>query len=922
MKKHVVIPFGICLILIVLSGIYIFRQYTRQVETQKELMLWYVSDVKSKLDIIGVRVKELPHIVKPMFDKNHKLHEDLINMFTENISMLESFYIENDYFVKDLSIYDMNGSVFDIHRVSNNEFIRDTYKSRVINILLSETGVATVNNSLSIIVPVIQESTLVGNVSVNLDLMRLQQELYKPYLENSRLWPTTILNEESLLTLPLEGEWILSCENDLLQWIQHRKSGFTMGEIKGLESSARVVTYFESLPIPEQYLGIAFSSSISPFKTWALITFFVVFLILTTITVVSSLFLNRMIVENIETVNKKDKTINVMQVIYDNSPVAFFVSRNDLFFTANNYFFKLFESFASLDDARKLNLPFKVQQEYKEWTLCSFEKKGREISLARRQIAIELDGDRYSIEAFWNVSEMELRVKEAIRSKIAKSELLSRVSSEIRKTLTNVNDSMTLMKKQSPEYECITHANKLIVDLSKMASDVHDYADIESGRIEIEEMPFNLVYEIKKVIDNYQVETQQKGIELQMHIATSAARNVVGDSQRFQQVINELMSNAVKFTDKGFIRISLETTELQGQKILIKCSVDDTGKGMPREELKKIFLLDLRIKNEGDSIGLGVIIIRKLVNMMGGKLSVASPSSISTDPSMPGMRFSFSITCFSDQPLSKNLNYSHIESYQQLRVLIICSDELHVHYLINFLNQKWIQYDVYIHKKDTEDLLTNKIRIDKSRYQIVVIASARSETNFVIADEINRNGLTEHCLYVLIDLFGQKGSYLRAKSLNIDYYLTKNNDFSAYDSILTNHFPNLSDKLLPAHELMRKDLKILIADNNVLGQKVARTVFQKLGYEVDVVENAPFLVNLLNHKTYDIIFIDLKFPPGNGFEIAEMLRKEKKNIPIIAVTSNLSKKNLKHVSDSGMNGHVSKPLNLDSVKQVLMQRFV
>ena len=920
MKKHVIISFSTCLILIFLSGLYLYRKYTNQVEAQKELMVWYVSDVKSKLEIIKMCAKELSHTVRPMFDKDDKLNEDVISKYAENILALEQFYIDNNYFVNDISVYDKYGRVFDLHRDKGGEFIRDTYESRIINTLRSEMGILAFNNSFSIIVPVYHGVFLAGNVAINLDLMSMQQEVYKPYFISGHLWPTTILDEETLLTLPLEDEWVLSCEKEILLGIQERRSGFLPGDIKGFESSARVVTYFESLPIPEHYLGIAFSKNISPLVISSLLTFLVVLLILTAIATGSSLLLTRMIAKNRETISKKDKTINVLQIIYDNSPVAFYVSRNNTFFTANNHFFKVFKGFASLDDARNMNLPFKVQQEFKEWTLCKFEKIGKEKSLGKRQMSVELDDDIYTINAFWDVSEMELRVKDAIRSKIAKSELLNRVNSDVRKTLYNVNDTATLLLKQFPEEANIININKLTSSLSELVDTVQDYSDIESGQIQLDEIPFVLVDEIKKVTELHHSKIQQKGIELRVQIAASTIRNVVGDPYRFRQIINELLSNAVKFTNEGTIRISLETTELQGKRIMIKCSVEDTGEGIPKDKLKKLFSLDSLIKEKKDSIGLGIIIAQKLVILMGGSLRVTCPSSISTDPSAPGTWFSFSITCFSDRSFDKHLNYSSIVSYRQIHVLVVSSDVHHVQYLTNYLNRKGLRSDVFLYNKDTEDLLINKLIIDKNRYQIVMIATANSEMTFAIANEINQNGLTEHCLCVLIDTSGQKGNYIKAKSLNMDYYFIKNNDLSVYDALLKAHFPNLSDKD-SSDEYVRKDLQILIADNNVLGQNVAVKIFQKLGYEADIASNALFLVNQMNHKKYDIIFMDLKFPPSDGFEIAEMLRTKDYQMPIIAVTSTLTKKNIKHITESGMNGYLPKPLDTEDVRKLLLQWF-
>ena len=925
MKKHVIIPYGICLLLIVLSGYYLNSKYVMQVEAQKELMVLYVTDIKTKMNVITSRIRELPHIVKPVLNESNMLI-DFEKKFSETISLLEQFYDDNNYYIRGISVFNKNGDKFNLYRdKETGAFTRDTYKSRSINTLHSKMGMLIENNSLSIVAPVSQGNILTGNVSVNLEMVALQQELFKPYLEKGNLWPTTVFDAETMITLPLEDECVLSCENGISFLALEHKSGFFTGTIKGNNLSAQTVTYFESMKIPEFQLGIAFSSNISTLASSLVLTFSVVSLILFIITTVASFILNRMINQHREALDTKNKEIHVLQIIYDNSPVAFIVSRNNAFFTANNYFFKMFEGFASLNDARSLNLPFKVQQEYKEWDICTFERMGREITLGRRQMCIELDGDKYAIDAFWNVSEMEKRLKDAVRSKIAKSELLSRVSSDVSKTLNSVREAATLLVQQLPEEGHLAYINKLTTNLSALVENVQDYANIESGKVVLDEMPFNIVDEIRKLTEKYQAEAQKKDVELRAHIATSTIRNVVGDPQRFRQVFDELLNNAIRFTNEGYIRISLETTELQKRKILVKCSIEDTGQGMPKEKLKKLFALDQLAKDQGDSIGLGIIITRKLVNLMGGKLRVTSPSPISTNPLAPGVQFSFTLICYSDQPHDKNLDYSSFVSNREINMLIITSERYQIQYLENFLNRRGVQSDIFIYNKESSEILINKLIIDivnKKYYQMVMIATGDSDTSFAIASEIYRKGLSDYCLFVMVDTHSQKGNYIKAKSLKMDYYIVTGNDLSIYDTILMTHFPNLSYSDLSLTDIVRKDLRILIADHNELGQMVAQMIFKKLGFEVDLAPNASCLENQLNQKTYDVIFIDLMFPPDNGFEVAEMLRRKNYKMLIIAMTSTLTRLNLKRIADSGMNGYLPKPLNPEKIKQILIKWLV
>ena len=922
MKKYFVIPSGVCLFLIVLSGFYFKRQYMKQVETRKELLVWYVSDTKTKLEIIMSRVRELPHIVKPLIGENDMINENTINKYTENLLLLEQFYKDNNYFIKGISVYNNFGDVFSLYRDKDSTFIQDIYKSRSVNVLISETGIAARNKSFSIVLPLHQNNNLAGNVAVDLDVASLQRELFQFCFEKGDLWPTSVLDEETAQTLPLNGEWVLSYEKDLIKNVHDWKSGFFQGKIRGLGSSPRVVTYYESLKIPEQCIGIAYSSNLSPLFASSMLAFIMSSLILLVLTVVLIYFLKRMISQNRKKLDEKDRRIDLLQTVYGNAPVAFIVYRNDSFFTANDYFFKLFDGVAALDDTGRVNFPFGFKREFEDWDVCTFEKSGKAIFLGRRQMSMKLDEDRFAIDAFWDITEMEERMKETVRSDIAKSELLSRVCSDVKKAL-NSAASMPLLEQHPSEEKYLVQVHKSTAELTGAIDVVQDYANIEAGRVVLDEIPFNLVEEIKKLTDKYQAVTRQKGIELRAEVTSSTIRSVVGDPLRFSQIINELLFNAVKYTHEGVIRISLETAELQGRKILVKCSVEDTGEGMPKEKLKKLFSLDLRDKEEGVSIGLGIIITKKLVNMMGGVMRVCSPSPISTDPLAPGMQFSFSIICFSDHLSDKVLDYSSIMSYSEINVLIITSDTHQMQYLSKYMNRKGIHSDIYIYKKDAEDLLINKLVIDKNRYQMVVIGTSNSEMTFSIAEKIQRNDLTEHCLYVLVDVFSQKGNYIKAKSLNMDYYFVKSKDLSIYDSIFRKHFSHLSEEGIAKAELVRKDIQILIAENNIISQCIAKIIFKNLGFEnVDFASNDLTLISQLNQKNYDIIFMDLTLPSSDAFDVAEVLRMKKYQMPIIAMTSTLTRDNIKHIEESKMDGYLTKPLNPNNIKKTLVKWFV
>jgi nitrogen-specific signal transduction histidine kinase len=420
-----------------------------------------------------------------------------------------------------------------------------------------------------------------------------------------------------------------------------------------------------------------------------------------------------------------------------------------------------------------------------------FERNGKEICISSKCDSIMLGDNRYFIDVLCDITNLDRHLNETLKSVITKSEMLNRVSAEFKKTLENVRTSTVSLMQQYPEEIIIARIIKLIAESFDKLEDVQDYAGIEAGLVDVEEMPFDIVSEIQKLADKYHVEIVSKGLELQIHYSPSCIRNVVGDSNHFRHILNELLRNAVRFTEKGYIRISLETSELQGEKIMLKCYVDDTGTGMSHDKIKSLSTLDINEMHEGDTIGLGIIIVKKIIDMMGGSLHITSPSPISTNRDTPGMQFNFSIVFYAEQHIDKKLDYSSIVSWHKVNVLIIISEAKQMPYLTGFLKRKGVRPDIYTLNKESDDMLIQKLVIDRNRYQLVVIAAEKNEKSFSIAEKINREKLTNNCIYAFVDFNSKKGNYIRAKSLNMDYYVVKSNYVAVYESIFKTHFPNL-----------------------------------------------------------------------------------------------------------------------------------
>ncbi|KAA3613010.1 MAG: hybrid sensor histidine kinase/response regulator [Calditrichaeota bacterium] len=381
----------------------------------------------------------------------------------------------------------------------------------------------------------------------------------------------------------------------------------------------------------------------------------------------------------------------------------------------------------------------------------------------------------------------------------AKSEFLANMSHEIRTPMNGLIGMISLMEstklnnEQSEFLELMKNSSE---SLLLIINDILDFSKIEAGRIELNFIPFKLEHFIKEIIKILQIESKDKGINLDYKLDANTPNDVMGDPQRLKQILINLIGNAVKFTKIGAVLVRIELVEKHDQKAIIKFSILDTGVGIKKESTKKIFSSFTQADGSTTRLfggtGLGLTISSQLVRLMNGHLEVISPLPLDEKKKLvtgdkinecgPGSVFHFTI------------------------VLPILTDDIQARHLI------------------------------------------------------------------------------------------------------TEYENRVNDK---------RKLKILLAEDNLLNQHIARKLLEKNGYEVTSVENGEKVLDKINQTSYDLILMDLHMPVLDGIETTRKIRESEKGklnrIPIIAVTANAMKGTKELCLEAGMDGYITKPLRSEEI---------
>ncbi len=559
-----------------------------------------------------------------------------------------------------------------------------------------------------------------------------------------------------------------------------------------------------------------------------------------------------------------------------------------------------------------------------------FEKNGNEVVLYKKEIPLRLKGEDIFLEALIDITPIEKARKQEAAANQAKSDFLAKMSHEIRTPLhgiigmTEAFEQQKITREQKETIQSIKKSAELLLSI---IADILDFSKIEAGKMLLEEIPFSLRKELDLVREVFQPKASAKKLELEFRTDENVPDQLIGDPFRIRQVITNLLDNAIKFTPAGSIQVSARLQEAQEGVIVLRFVVEDTGVGIPADKLDSIFgsfiQVDQSPSRQFGGTGLGTTISRQLVEMMNGQIKVESPGSLSKDPNLPGTRFSFTVTVFSDEKSGKNFDFQGIKKYHQIKTLVIQEKNTNDDHLLKTLHNFGISTYLNFYQDNTIDLIRNNSNQKLEKYKVIIVKHTENFDGFTVINRLKEEGLINQFLVLLISSHDERNNRIRARKLGVDYYVIEPFESSELFDIIQDNFPNieLEEGETPSLMKIRKDLSILVADDNLINQKVAQAIFKNLGYEIDLAMNGREVIEKLANRDYDIIFMDVMMPEMDGFEAADEVRRQGKDIPIIAVTADTNQETRVRANHTGMNDFIAKPIKVDEIKRVLIHYF-
>jgi PAS domain S-box-containing protein len=551
------------------------------------------------------------------------------------------------------------------------------------------------------------------------------------------------------------------------------------------------------------------------------------------------------------------------------------------------------------------------------------DRKLAEEELARK--ADELKRSNAALEGFARAAQAASK---------AKGEFLANMSHEIRTPLNGVI-GMTelaleteLTREQRDYLETVRFSAE---SLLSVINDILDFSKIEAGRVELENLDFDLRECLEITLKTLALRADEKGLELLCDVMPDVPELLRGDPNRLRQIIVNLVGNAIKFTHQGEVALKVETSVPHDGRNRLHFIVSDTGVGIPKEKLESVFesfsQADTSTTREYGGTGLGLTISRRLVELMGGRIWVESEVG-------KGSAFHITVDLERGQEVGTQgfAGPAHYGVLEGASVLVVDDNRTNRRILEGLL-KNWGMRPTLASDGETALAALEAAREDGHPFQLILADMHMPKMDgFALIERVERENNAKTPAIMMLTSGGHRNDTARCEELGVKAYLLKPVRRAelreAIERVLGAATEDRQEALITERTLEhRRDestaLKILLAEDNDVNQKLATRLLEKRGHQVVVAGNGIQALNALSEGDFDLVLMDVQMPEMDGIEATGALRARESHTghhqPVIAMTALVMQGDRERCLAAGMDGYLTKPIRPRALDEVLDQ---
>jgi two-component system, sensor histidine kinase and response regulator len=577
---------------------------------------------------------------------------------------------------------------------------------------------------------------------------------------------------------------------------------------------------------------------------------------------------------------------------------------------------------AATDEALERGLLFERDYWRKDGTSFPVEVYGRMLEIEGRRLYVSTSRD--ITERFIAREEVAQALDHAIEASRLKSEFVATMSHEIRTPMNGII-GMTDLLLRTPlagdQREFAATVRESAHSLLTIINDILDFSKMEAGKVDLESIAFDPAHVVNGVAKLLRTAAEGKGLDFAIALSPRLPATVIGDPTRLRQILLNLVGNAVKFTEHGEVSIGARLEDDDGETTVLRFEVADTGIGIPADVRDKLFTAfvqaDGTIARRYGGTGLGLAISRRLVELMGGEISVRANRA-------GGSIFTFTVGLGHADPIEPANDPGVASALKGLRALIVDDNAVARRALTGYLTS-WGLATIDTDSPDRAlAMLVEGVAAGRPFDVVLLDYVMPQKDGFVLGAEIASDPAFGKPALILVTAFDARGRAQTAREAGFSAYLLKPVEPSALYNALSAIAAGFGAAAKPQTEAThaeRYSVRILLAEDQAVNRRVALLQLKELGFEADAVVNGAEAVAAVARTRYDLVLMDMQMPEVDGLSAARTIRAAEidtgTHLTIIALTANALERDRRACIDAGMDDYLAKPLEIDALRDIL-----